>query len=219
MTPEIILGWCAAGVAMLLGVPQIVRLVRTRSTDGLSLLLWQAMFSINVGWAAHGFKIGAVNMIATNVVGLASTLTILFLIVKARGLRVHRVLPWSFVGAGVLIAIDFGLGSSAFGAAAVVPALVANAGQSVELIRAPRVTGVAPLFLAGQVLNQALWFWWALLAGDGGTLITAPATGLIALFNLIWWALRKAGLRPMFARPEPLVVPAAQPRLRGQRLD
>lgn len=213
-----ILGWLAAGVAMLLGVPQIVRLVRTRSTDGLSMLLWQAMFSINVGWAGHGLKIGAVNMIATNVVGLASTLTIMVLIMKARGLRAHRVLPWSFVGAAALVAIDLGLGSAAFGTAAVIPAVIANAGQSVELIRAPRVTGVAPLFLAGQVVNQALWFCWALLAGDGGTLITAPATGLIALFNLVWWAMRKAGLRPMFVRhAEPLVVPAADADFHSRR--
>lgn len=196
-----IVGWLAAGVAMLLGVPQIVRLLRTRSTDGLSLLLWQAILSINLGWLAHGLRIGAVNMAVTNLVGLASTVTILVLIIRARGLKPVPVFLPGLLGAVALIGIDAWLGSAAFGIAAVVPAVIANAGQAVELIRSPLITGVSPLFLVGQVVNQLLWFSWALLAGDQGTKITAPATGLIALFSVLWWVLRKAGLRALFVRP------------------
>lgn len=211
MTPEFILAWLAAGVAMLLGVPQIVRLVRTRSTDGLSLLLWQTMLSINLGWLSHGLRIGELNMVVPNLVGMGTTLTILFLMIRARGLRPVRILVPGLLGAVALVAVDLGLGAAAFGVAAVVPAVLANTGQSVELVRSPRVTGVAPVFLVGQVLNQVLWFSWSLLSGDPGTMITSPVTGVIALFNVVWWTLRRAGLRPLFVRPLAAPVVAAGP--------
>lgn len=206
MTAEFIVGWAATCVAMLLSVPQIVRLVRTRSTDGLSLLLWQAMLTINLGWLAHGILIEATNMIVTNIVGASTTVAIQVLIIRARRLRAWRVVLPGLAGAAVLIGIDLGLGAAAFGIAAVVPALLANAGQTVELVRSPLITGVAPLFLVGQVVNQALWFAWSLLAGDHGTMITAPITGSVALLNVVWWALRKGGLRPLFVRRVPVEV-------------
>lgn len=211
MTPEFIIGWIATAVAMLLGVPQIVRLVRTNyNTDGLSLLLWQAILTINLGWLVHGVLIGAANMIVTNLVGLASTTTIIFMISRARGLNLAKVVAPGIAGAIALAAVDLWLGPAVFGVAAVIPAIISNSGQTVELVRAPRITGVAPLFLAGQVLNQALWFVWSLFVGDPGTMITAPATGVIALVNLVWWVLRVAGLRPLFVRPVPVeVAPAA----------
>lgn len=206
MTAEFVVGWLATSVAMLLSVPQIVRLVRTRSTDGLSLLLWQAMLSINLGWLAHGILIDATNMIVTNIVGVSTTVAIQVLIIRARNLQPWRVVVPGLLGAAVLIGIDLGLGPAAFGIAAVVPALLANAGQTFELVRSPRITGVAPLFLVGQVVNQALWFSWSLLAGDHGTMITAPVTGAVALLNVVWWALRRGGLRPLFVRPVPVEV-------------
>ncbi len=212
MNAEFVVGWLACGVAMTLGVPQIIRLVRTRSTEGLALLLWQAMLAINIAWLVHGLRIDATNMILTNVVGGATTVTILTMLIRARGLVVWKVVTPGLLGAAALVAIDVGIGSAAFGIAAVVPAVLANAGQTVELVRAPRITGVSPLFLTGQVVNQGLWFTWSLLAGDQGTMITAPATGLIALLNVIWWSLRRGGLRPLFPRVEPdLVVRPAAP--------
>ncbi|MEN0071673.1 MAG: SemiSWEET family transporter [Propionicimonas sp.] len=202
MTAEFIIGWLATCVAMLLGVPQIVRLLRTRSTEGLSLVLWQAMLTINLGWLVHGIRIDAVNMIVTNLVGGLTTVVVQVLIIRARKLRAWRVVLPGVLGAAALIAVDVWFGSAAYGVAAVIPAVIANAGQTIELIRSPRITGVSPLFLIGQAVNQALWFAWSLYAGDHGTMITAPATGVIAVFNVVWWSLRKAGLRPFFVREE-----------------
>lgn len=213
MTVEFIVGWVACLVAMMLGVPQIVRLLRTRSTDGLSLLLWQAMLAINLGWLVHGLRIDAVNMVVTNLVGGTTTLVIQILIIRARKLQAWRVMLPGLLGAAALVAVDVGLGSAAFGIAAVIPAVLANAGQTVALVRSPLITGVSPLFLTGQVLNQALWFSWALLVIDHGTMITAPVTGVIALVNVIWWTLRKGGLRPLFVQPEPVLVAPAKPQV------
>jgi len=211
VTAEFIVGWLATCVAMLLGVPQIVRLVRTRSTEGLSIVMWQAMLSINLGWLVHGIRIDALNMVVTNLVGMGTTIAIQVLIIRARRLQAWRVVLPGVAGAMALVAVDVLLGSAAFGVAAVVPAVIANAGQTVELIRSPRLTGVSPVFLVGQALNQALWFTWSLFVGDQGTMITAPATGVIAVFNVTWWALRNAGLRPLFVRAEPAPVVAREP--------
>ncbi len=207
MTAEIIIGWLATAVSMLLAVPQIVRLVRTKyNTDGLSLVLWQALLTINIAWLVHGCLINAVNMVVTNLVGLLSTVTILVMISRGRGLRLARVVAPGILGAVALVGVELWLGPAAFGIAALIPAVISNSGQTVELARAPRITGVAPLFLVGGVVNQALWSVWSIFAGDPGTMITAPITGVIAIVNLVWWALRKAGLRPLFVRPVPVEV-------------
>ena len=105
----------------------------------------------------------------------------------------------SLLAAGTLIAVDQLFGPAAFGALAIVAAVVANAGQSIELVRAPRIVGVSVLFLILAVVNQGLWLSWAILVPDAGTIIFATVTGTITVFNLIWWSLRRLGLRPFLA--------------------
>ena len=48
-------------------------------------------------------------------------------------------------------------------------------------------------------MNQALWLSWAILVPDAGTIIFATVTGIITVFNLIWWSLRRLGLQALFA--------------------
>jgi uncharacterized protein with PQ loop repeat len=69
--------------------------------------------------------------------------------------------------------------------------------QSIELVRSPRIAGVSVLFLILAVVNQGLWLSWAILVPDIGTVIVATVTGIITVFNLIWWSLRTLGLQPL----------------------
>ena len=189
---------------IILGLPQVLRLLRTGRVDGLSLPAWQAMLVVNLSWTAHGVRIGQVPQVLTSALSLCSTVPILYLI--ASKLRRHPlVVPVpALLGAGVLISIDHLFGSAAFGTAAIIPAVVANAGQSLELVRSPRIVGVSPLFLVLAVVNQGLWLSWAITVPDTGTMIVATVTGTITVFNLAWWTLRTRGLRPLpTARPEP----------------
>jgi hypothetical protein len=126
-------------------------------------------------------------------------------VLMARQLQRHllSVLPPGLLAAGVLIAIDQLLGSAAFGAAAIIAAVVANAGQSIELVRAQRIVGVSVLFLILAVVNQGLWLSWAIVVPDVGTMIFATVTGIITVFNLTWWSLRMLGLRPFLAAGSP----------------
>ena len=55
MTPVELIGWAAAVVGTLLGVPQVYRLARTRTVAGLSMPAWQAILALHIAWIYHGF--------------------------------------------------------------------------------------------------------------------------------------------------------------------
>jgi uncharacterized protein with PQ loop repeat len=191
----ILVGWAAALVGTVLGLPQMIRLARTRNVEGLSLPAWQIILGLNIGWTSHGVILGQVNLILPNILGLASSLPILFLMSRELGRPVPKVLlPGIVLGIG-MIATDLLFGTAVYGLVALWPALFANIGQTLELVRSPRVVGVSPFFLIAGVLNQALWLWWGTLVADAGTIITATTTLGITSVNLVWWLMRQAGLR------------------------
>ena len=195
MSLVILVGWAAALVGTVLGLPQMVRLARTRNVEGLSLPAWQIILGLNIRWTSHGIILGQLNLIQPNIFGLVSTLPILFLMSRELGRPLLKVmLPGIVLGIG-MIATDLLFGTAVYGLVALWPALFANIGQTLELVRSPRVVGVSPFFLIAGVLNQALWLWWGTLVADAGTIITATTTLGITSVNLVWWLMRQAGLR------------------------
>ncbi|KAA9108089.1 SemiSWEET family sugar transporter [Microbacterium rhizomatis] len=213
MTIVEVLGWLGTVTAILLGLPQLVRLARTGNAEGLSLPAWQAFLAVNIGWTAHGITIGQAPQIVASALSLASTVPILILLSRHLGRRIWSTLLPGLVLAGIMILVDQLFGSGAYGAIAIIPAVLANAGQSVALIRSSHVRGVSALFLILAVLNQGLWVTWAILVADAGTIIAAGITGMIALFNLIWYAGRRLGIPAL--RPE--AVPTAHSRTGDSR--
>jgi uncharacterized protein with PQ loop repeat len=193
-----VVGWLATLVGITLGLPQALRLLRTRRVEGLSLTAWQAWLVLNLGYTAHGISIGQPPQILTAALSLCPTIAILHLMARELQRRLLPVLLPGLLGAGTLIAVDQVFGSAVFGTLAIFPAVIANAGQSIELVRAPRIVGVSVLFLILGVINQGLWLTWAILVPDIGTMIVAAVTGTLAAFNLTWWSLRTLGLRPRF---------------------
>jgi uncharacterized protein with PQ loop repeat len=110
--------------------------------------------------------------------------------------------------------VDHVLGSAAFGMTAICVALVSNAGQCLQLVRAPHVAGVSPLFVTMAVLNQATWLAWGLLAKDAGTIMTASTVFGLTSVNLMWYGMRRLGLRAFFPREtlaSPPVVAVGEP--------
>lgn len=188
-------GWGGTVTGTLLGIPQLVRLARTRNVEGLSLRAWQATLAINLGWTAHGIGIGQVPQVVTSALSLVATVPILFLLSRDLGRNPVLVFLPGLALAAVMIAIDRIFGSAAYGAFAVVPAVIANAGQTVALVRALHVRGVSPVFLLLAVLNQVFWLSWAILVHDAGTTIAAITTGSISIVNLGWYGARRAGVR------------------------
>lgn len=202
MTPVDIVGWSATVLGTILGVPQLVRLLRTRSVAGLSLIAWQATLSINIGWTVHGLLIGQPPQVVTNVLALLTTVPILVLM--ARGLDrpvAATLLPGAVLGVA-MIAIDLLLGSAAYGVVVTVPSVVIAGGQTVELARARDVRGLSPVFLVLGLVNITLWETWGLMVGDSGTMIAVSIAMAIGVVNFVWFVLRRLGLRALFPRDE-----------------
>ena len=210
------IGWAGTVSGTILGLPQLLRLVRTGRVDGLSLTAWQAILVVNLTWTAHGISIGQVPQIVTSALSLCSTVPILYLMARELQRHLLPVLLPGLLAAGALIAVDQLLGSAAFGTAAIIPAVVANAGQSIELVRSARIVGVSVLFLILAVVNQGLWLSWAILVPDAGTMIFATVTGIITVFNLTWWSLRVLGLRPLLLPAPPVSDDACQLKVEPQ---
>lgn len=193
-----VLGWSAAVTATILGIPQALRLIRTRDVEGVSLLGWQAMSTVNVGFIVHGILIHKANVIVPNALALVATLTVVELLRRGLHLSLIRAYGPGVAGALVLIGADLLAGSAAFGVLAVIPGVIAPGGMSVSLVRSPEVTGVSVGYLIMQVVNQVLWVMWAILVSDPGTIIAGSATGVIAAFNMLWYLARQAGLGAFF---------------------
>jgi uncharacterized protein with PQ loop repeat len=203
-----VIGWAGTVSGTILGLPQVLRLVRTGRVDGLSLTAWRAMLVVNLTWTAHGISIGQVPQIVTSVLSLCSTVPILYLMARELQRLLLPVLLPGLLAAGVLIAVDQILGSAGFGTAPIIAAVVANAGQSIELVRSKRIVGVSVLFLVLAVVNQGFWLSWAILVPDAGTMIFATVTGIITVFNLIWWvAAHPWNAAPSCCRPPPATRP------------
>ncbi len=210
MAPVDVLGWVATIVGAFLATPQLVRLARTRNVEGLSLVGWQTALVLNIAWTVHGINIGQVPQILSSSLALFTTVPILVLMSRRLGRRVLPTMLPSFAVAATMIAIDGFLGSAAYGIAAIFPGIAITAAQSVELVRAEHVRGVSPVSVALGFINLTLWAVWAALVNDSGTMIAVSTTWFLALFNVVWYVLRRLGLRPFFLRLvelEPVPVP------------
>ncbi|WP_426518802.1 SemiSWEET family sugar transporter [Diaminobutyricibacter sp. McL0618] len=194
MTTTELVGWAGTLTGIVLGLPQLVRLARTKNVEGLSLRAWQAMLAVNLGWTAHGIHIGQPPQIVASALSLVATVPILYLMSR----QLHRSFVLTLVPGliltAIMIAVDQLFGSAAYGVIAIIPAIISNAGQSVALIRAEHVLGVSVVFLMLAAVNQVFWLTWAILVQDQGTIIVAVTTGTIAVFNLGWYVARRVGL-------------------------
>ncbi|MCA0294762.1 MAG: hypothetical protein LCH96_05480 [Actinobacteria bacterium] len=205
------LGWVATFVGTVLAVPQLVRLLRTRNIEGLSLAGWQTALVLNLAWTYHGISIGQLPQILSSSLALFTTVPILVLMTRQLNRRLWPTVLPSLAVAATMIAVDVGLGSAAYGVVAILPGIAITAAQTVELVRAEHVRGVSPLSLSLGFLNLTLWVVWALLVDDSGTMIAVGTTWVVAAFNMVWYVLRRLGLRAFFPRtiaavPEPVAV-------------
>lgn len=202
-----VLGWAAAVAGISLGIPQLVRLLRTRDVHGISVPAWQALLAVNLGFGIHGIILGQWNMILTNVFALGTTVPMLVLLARELKRPLWRLLAPGVLGMALLVGLDLAVGSAAFGVAIMIPGTIVNIGQTVALVRSHSVTGVSPLYMVMGVVNQVLWCSWAWLLPDVGTGIATSVYLTVVSVNLVWWGLRKLGLRAFFAHPPHEPVP------------
>jgi uncharacterized protein with PQ loop repeat len=215
MSLLVLVGWTATAVGTVLGIPQLVRTARTRNVEGLSLIGWQAILAINLGWTAHGIRIGQAPQIVASALSLIATVPILHILSRQLGRRTIPAFVPGLALAAAMIGVDQFLGSAAYGLFAIIPGVIAIGGQSVELVRAPHVRGVSTASLLLGALNQTLWAIWSVMLQDSGSMIAILATSVLVVFNVVWYFLRRLGLRAFFAptlESMPLTAGLAAPR-------
>lgn len=198
------MGWLAAAFAASVALPQVVRLLRTRTTAGVSLISWQLAIGANLAWTGYGFLAGHPNIFVPNMIMLCCSITILLQLRRDRGLSLLRLfVPGMALGA-VTLGVEVGLGPIAFAVAAFLPAAVSQLAQLHSLVLSPNIRGVSLPFLIMNVINQILWFSWSALAGEISVVIVASSLGALMAANLVWALLRRRGLvrarlAPMYA--------------------
>lgn len=203
-----LVGWAATLAGTLLGLPQLVKLARTRSVEGLSLLGWQAGLVVNLSWLAHGLRIHQAPQATVSAFSLIATVPIVVLLARELGRSVARTLLPSLAAAVALVGVDEFFGSAVFGTAALIPGILSVAGPSLELVRSRDVRGVSAQWLVLAFLNQTLWSVWALLVHDAGSMIAILISYVVIAFNLVWYVARRLGVPAFFApREVGLAVP------------
>ena len=190
----LVLGWAAALLAATVAIPQVVRVLRTGTTAGISVTAWRLTLGANLAWAAHGFLSGHANIWLPNLLFACSSVIIL------NQLRRDHRLGWlatfgpsALLGALTFV-LDLTIGPLGFAVAAALPSVLAQLVQFQELVIAPRIAGVSIPFLALNVVNQTLWLSWAIPAGERSVVGVAGVVGSAMALNLVWAILRRHGV-------------------------
>src|SRR5664279_4869115 len=95
----LVVGWLAAGLSCFISAPQLFRILRARTTAGVSVLAWQLALGGNLTWGVYGFTHGNPNQWIPNVALVTITLLILSLFRRHVGTSWVVVAPMMMPGA------------------------------------------------------------------------------------------------------------------------
>lgn len=190
MTPIDLLGWVAAAFGMASTLPQLLRLLRVRRTEGLSLSLFQLNGAASAAWAFHGFMVRQPQLQWPNLVVLVLSLAVVVLITRDRGQSfwATQIIPAVVVVA--LIGVDVWWGPVPFGILVALPFAVGVVAQWRSMHRATSLTGVSPVYLFVLFLTEALWFTWGVLVWELAITVSAATMGTLCAANFGYWVYR-----------------------------
>lgn len=183
---------CIVG-GTLIGLPQVIHLLRSRSSAGLSLLAWYVWSGGAVAWLVHGLLILSPAQIIPNTVGVVTATLVLRLIQHDRGLAWGRSYAPALMLAAAGIAVRLLFGPLAFGLFMSVPQGIAVLGQFVDIVRCRDLRGVSPVYLGLMTLVQANWIVYGLLQPDVAAFVSSLVLTTTTAASLLWWALRRVG--------------------------
>ena len=180
---------------MAASVPQVVRIIRARTSAGVSMRLWQLTAATTAAWAAHGFLVGSLQMQIPNVLTASLALGILIFVLRDRKQAIFPQLVIASLIAAALVSIDMWQGALAFGLIVAVPQLFGQASQLRALLNTPDPAGVSAPFLGVFALGQMLWFAYGITFNDWALMVVASSMSVIALINLVVCLIRQARAR------------------------
>jgi uncharacterized protein with PQ loop repeat len=182
-----VLGAVGAGLGLVRAVPQLLRLIRTQDSRGVSLDALVTSAVVSLGWAVYGLLTRQlVVSLATGASAVVFLMTSAAGLAHGRSLRDLRVAP---VWACGLLLVTVLAGATGLGFALPASVLAANLPQLVGLVRDTAAPGLSRgtwrLFLA----DGTVWTLYAVVSGD------VP----IAVYGVLQMASSAAILRRMHA--------------------
>lgn len=190
MTAIDLLGWIAAALGMASTLPQLLRLIRVRRTEGLSLSLFQLNAAASGAWAFHGFMVRQPQLQWPNLVVLILSLAVVLLITLDRNQSfwAKQIIPAVVVV--LLIGVDVWLGPVVFGILVALPYAVGVLSQLRSMHRAVSLQGVSPVYLFVLFLTEALWFTWGVLVWELAITVSAATMGTLCAASFGYWVYR-----------------------------
>ncbi|MBN9609632.1 MAG: hypothetical protein BGO26_12660 [Actinobacteria bacterium 69-20] len=186
------IGWIAALSSASLAVPQGARIAMTRSVAGVSTTTWQTMLIAGIAWSAHGLLYGTQQIIWPNALLAVTSAWVLWQLVTAHKLPVIRTWSIPVAVAAVAFGADMTFGPLAFAVVAFVPGSIGQVSQLRAILRVPDPSGVSMVALLASLLNQVLWFAYALPAHEVAVLaVCVPIAFLVTASVIALWVRRR----------------------------
>lgn len=201
-----VIGWTVAILGIAMPVPQFVRLVRERTSAGLSLLAWQIWLAAGISWSVHGILNRDLVVLLPNFLGGIIALLIVLLIRRNRILGWWPVLRITLLVCAIAIGLRVGVGPAAFGSFMAIPQAIGCLGQLGDVIEKPDLSGVSVTYLALTAFCQVLWVSFGALKPDISVLITGCVMLVMSGLTLVWYLLRRSGAvgpKPLLRRVRP----------------
>ena len=180
----------------MIAVPQALRLLRVRSSAGVSLLIWQTTVVASVCWTAHGLINGVVQIFLPNAIFAATAVIVVAQLQRMRRLAPVRVWILPSVWTTAAVGVDLAFGPYVFAAAQFIPTAVGLVSQLREILRADDVRGVSMTGLAVNLLSQALWLAYAIPAGEVAVTGVGVPAGLLMVGTMVTLLVRRRQTAP-----------------------
>ena len=188
MTALDILGWVAASFGMASAFPQLYRLLRTRSSAGVSLSLFQLNAAATGAWALHGFMVGVPQMQYPNLVLMISSFAVCILVLRDRKSSLFPALLLPPVISAALFGVDLLAGLLDDDGAHDLALLGVGQISQLRTMHASRdLSGVSLPFLSVAFFVQGLWLVWGILYGETSITVCATLLGTLSLINLLYF--------------------------------
>ncbi len=166
--------------------------MRTRSSSGVSLALFQLNAASTGAWALHGFMVNVPQMQYPNLVLTISSLAVCALVQRDRRAPLFPALLLPPLMSLALFGTDIWLGPLVFGFVVAAPFVVGQVSQLRTMHASSDLSGVSLPFLSVAFFVQALWLTWGLLYGETSITVCASLLGTLSLVNLLYFLHRMA---------------------------
>lgn len=200
------IGWLAALCSASIAAPQGLRVFRSGSSAGVSLLIWQTTLFASLSWMAHGVNAGVLLIGLPNAVLAISCAGVLLQLQRMRSLSIGRVWMLPLIWAVAASLADLAFGPIVFAAAVFVPTAVGLLAQWREIAIARDVAGVSLAGIGLNLMCQALWLGYAVPSGEIAVIAVGTPVAILILANLLTLVLRRR--RPVYDVSEHLALAA-----------